>query len=290
MNINWYPGHMKKTIEDIEKKLKLVDFVIEIIDSRIPYSSRNPLFDELLKNKKRLLIFNKSDLSDPKLNEEWMKKLTDENNFAISYNATKPNVNIVVKKAEDLMSEEIKKYEEKGLKKGPLRAMIVGIPNSGKSTFINSISGTKSAKTGNRPGVTKTNQWIKIHPKLHLLDTPGVLWPKFEENVGLNLAFTGAIKDEIMDRETLALKLIEKLVKIDSTLIENRYNLKNIKELSSIEIMDEIGKRRGALMRGGFIDYEKVSGIILDEFKKGLMGKVTLEGPNEFWKIWRWLL
>lgn len=282
MNINWYPGHMKKTIEDIEKKLKLVDFVIEIIDSRIPYSSRNPLFDELLKNKKRLLIFNKSDLSDPKLNEEWMKKLTDENNFAISYNATKPNVNIVVKKAEDLMSEEIKKYEEKGLKKGPLRAMIVGIPNSGKSTFINSISGTKSAKTGNRPGVTKTNQWIKIHPKLHLLDTPGVLWPKFEENVGLNLAFTGAIKDEIMDIETLALKLIEKLVKIDSTLIENRYNLKNIKELSSIEIMDEIGKRRGALMRGGFIDYEKVSGIILDEFKKGLMGKVTLEGPNEF--------
>ena len=273
---------MKKTIEDIEKKLKLVDFVIEIIDSRIPYSSRNPLFDELLKNKKRLLIFNKSDLSDPKLNEEWMKKLTDENNFAISYNATKPNVNIVVKKAEDLMSEEIKKYEEKGLKKGPLRAMIVGIPNSGKSTFINSISGTKSAKTGNRPGVTKTNQWIKIHPKLHLLDTPGVLWPKFEENVGLNLAFTGAIKDEIMDRETLALKLIEKLVKIDSTLIENRYNLKDIKELSSIEIMDEIGKRRGALMRGGFIDYEKVSGIILDEFRKGLMGKVTLEGPNEF--------
>ena len=290
MNINWYPGHMKKTIEDIEKKLKLVDFVIEIIDSRIPYSSRNPLFDELLKNKKRLLIFNKSDLSDPKLNEEWMKKLTDENNFAISYNATKPNVNIVVKKAEDLMSEEIKKYEEKGLKKGPLRAMIVGIPNSGKSTFINSISGTKSAKTGNRPGVTKTNQWIKIHPKLHLLDTPGVLWPKFEENVGLNLAFTGAIKDEIMDRETLALKLIEKLVKIDSTLIENRYNLKDITELSSIEIMDEIGKRRGALMRGGFIDYEKVSGIILDEFRKGLMGKVTLEGPNEFWKIWRWLL
>lgn len=290
MNINWYPGHMKKTIEDIEKKLKLVDFVIEIIDSRIPYSSRNPLFDELLKNKKRLLIFNKSDLSDPKLNEEWMKKLTDENNFAISYNATKPNVNIVVKKAEDLMSEEIKKYEEKGLKKGPLRAMIVGIPNSGKSTFINSISGTKSAKTGNRPGVTKTNQWIKIHPKLHLLDTPGVLWPKFEENVGLNLAFTGAIKDEIMDRETLALKLIEKLVKIDSTLIENRYNLKDIKELSSIEIMDEIGKRRGALMRGGFIDYEKVSGIILDEFRKGLMGKVTLEGPNEFWKIWIWLL
>lgn len=282
MNINWYPGHMKKTIEDIEKKLKLVDFVIEIIDSRIPYSSRNPLFNDLLKNKKRLLIFNKSDLSNPKLNEEWMEKITDENNFAISYNAMKPNVNLVVKKSEELMAEEIKKYEDKGLNKGPLRAMIVGIPNSGKSTFINSISGTKSAKTGNRPGVTKTNQWIKIHSKLHLLDTPGVLWPKFQEKVGLNLAFTGAIKDEIMDRETLALKLIEKLKNIAPSSLEERYKISDIEAMSGIEIMDEIGKNRGALMRGGFIDYEKVSGIILDEFRKGTLGRITLEEPNEF--------
>lgn len=282
MNINWYPGHMKKTIEDIEEKLKLVDFVIEIIDSRIPYSSRNPLFKDLLKNKKRLLIFNKSDLSDPKLNEEWMEKITDENNFAISYNAMKPNVNLVVKKSEELMADEIKKYEDKGLKKGPLRAMIVGIPNSGKSTFINSISGTKSARTGNRPGVTKTNQWIKIHSKLHLLDTPGVLWPKFEEKVGLNLAFTGAIKDEIMDRETLALKLIEKLKNIAPASLEERYKISDIKEMSPLEIMDEIGKNRGALMRGGLIDYEKVSGIILDEFRKGTLGRITLEEPNEF--------
>lgn len=282
MNINWYPGHMKKTIEDIEEKLKLVDFVIEIIDSRIPYSSRNPLFKDLLKNKKRLLIFNKSDLSDPKLNEEWMEKITDENNFAISYNAMKPNVNLVVKKSEELMAEEIKKFQDKGLKKGPLRAMIVGIPNSGKSTFINSISGTKSARTGNRPGVTKTNQWIKIHSKLHLLDTPGVLWPKFEEKVGLNLAFTGAIKDEIMDRETLALKLIEKLKNIAPASLEERYKISDIKEISPLEIMDEIGKNRGALMRGGLIDYEKVSGIILDEFRKGTLGRITLEEPNEF--------
>ena len=282
MNINWYPGHMKKTIEDIEKKLKLVDFVIEIIDSRIPYSSRNPLFKDLLKNKKRLLIFNKSDLSDPKLNEEWMEKITDENNFAISYNAMKPNVNLVVKKSEELMADEIKKYQDKGLKKGPLRAMIVGIPNSGKSTFINSISGTKSARTGNRPGVTKTNQWIKIHSKLHLLDTPGVLWAKFEDKVGLNLAFTGAIKDEIMDRETLALKLIEKLKNIAPASLEERYKISDIKEMSPLEIMDEIGKNRGALMRGGLIDYEKVSGIILDEFRKGTLGRITLEEPNEF--------
>ena len=281
MNINWYPGHMKKTLEDMEKKLKLVDFVIEIIDSRIPLSSRNPLFDELLKNKKRLLIFNKSDLSDPKLNEAWMKKLSDENNFTLSYNAMKPNVNLVVKKSEDLMADEIKKYEDKGLNKGALRAMIVGIPNSGKSTFINTISGTRSAKTGNRPGVTKVNQWIKIRPKLHLLDTPGVLWPKFEEEVGLNLAFTGAIKDEIMDKETLALKLIEKLRDISPSSIEERYKLSDIRDMASIDIMDEIGRKRGALMRGGYIDYEKVAGIILDEFRKGILGRITLEVPDE---------
>ena len=282
MNINWYPGHMKKTIEDIEKKLKLVDFVIEIIDSRIPFSSRNPIFDDLLKNKKRLLIFNKSDLSDPKLNEAWMEKLTDENNFAISYNAMKGNVSLVVKKSQELMAEEIKKYEDKGLNKGALRAMIVGIPNSGKSTFINSISGTRSAKTGNRPGVTKVNQWIKIHPKLHLLDTPGVLWPKFEDKVGLNLAFTGAIKDEIMDRETLALKLIEKLKDIYPSSIEERYKISNVKDKEALDIMDEIGKSRGALMRGGYIDYEKVAGIVLDEFRKGILGRITLEVPDEF--------
>lgn len=282
MNINWYPGHMKKTIEDIEKKLKLVDFVIEIIDSRIPFSSRNPIFDDLLKNKKRLLIFNKSDLSDPKLNEAWMEKLTDENNFAISYNAMKGNVSLVVKKSQELMAEEIKKYEDKGLNKGALRAMIVGIPNSGKSTFINSISGTRSAKTGNRPGVTKVNQWIKIHPKLHLLDTPGVLWPKFEDKVGLNLAFTGAIKDEIMDRETLALKLIEKLKDIYPSSIEERYKISNVKDKEALDILDEIGKNRGALMRGGYIDYEKVAGIVLDEFRKGILGRITLEVPDEF--------
>ena len=160
--------------------------------------------------------------------------------------------------------------------------MIVGIPNSGKSTFINSISGTRSAKTGNRPGVTKVNQWIKIHPQLHLLDTPGVLWPKFEDKVGLNLAFTGAIKDEIMDRETLALRLIEKLKEIAPSSLEERYKLSGIHDKTGIEIMDEIGSKRGALMRGGYIDYEKVSGIVLDEFRKGILGRITLEVPDEF--------
>ena len=280
MNINWYPGHMKKTIEDIEKKLKLVDFCIEIIDSRIPYSSRNPIFTNLLKNKKKLLIFNKEDLSNPILNKKWKEKYSDINNSVLFYNALKPNVNAVVQKSQELMKEEIKKYGDKGLKRGPLKAMIVGIPNSGKSTFINSISGTKSTKTGNRPGVTRTNQWIKINPKLHLLDTPGVLWPKLDENVGLNLAFTGAIKDEIMDTETLALKLIEKLMSIDKNILIKRYSIEINPQDSPLTIMELIGTRRGSLMRGGIVDYTKVSNIILDEFRKGILGKITLEAPD----------
>ena len=280
MNINWYPGHMKKTNEDIEKKLKLVDFCIEIIDSRIPYSSRNPIFTNLLKNKKKLLIFNKEDLSNPILNKKWKEKYSDINNSVLFYNALKPNVNAVVQKSQELMKEEIKKYGDKGLKRGPLKAMIVGIPNSGKSTFINSISGTKSTKTGNRPGVTRTNQWIKINPKLHLLDTPGVLWPKLDENVGLNLAFTGAIKDEIMDTETLALKLIEKLMSIDKNILIKRYSIEINPQDSPLTIMELIGTRRGALMRGGIVDYTKVSNIILDEFRKGILGKITLEAPD----------
>ncbi|MET3616687.1 ribosome biogenesis GTPase A [Peptoniphilus olsenii] len=280
MNINWYPGHMKKTIEDIEKKLKLVDFCIEIIDSRIPYSSRNPIFTNLLKNKKKLLIFNKEDLSNPILNKKWKEKYSDINNSVLFYNALKPNVNAVVQKSHELMKDEIKKYEDKGLKRGPLKAMIVGIPNSGKSTFINSISGTKSTKTGNRPGVTRTNQWIKINPKLHLLDTPGVLWPKLDENVGLNLAFTGAIKDEIMDTETLALKLIEKLMSIDKNILIKRYSIEINPQDSPLTIMELIGTRRGALMRGGIVDYTKVSNIILDEFRKGILGKITLEAQD----------
>lgn len=188
------------------------------------------------------------------------------------------------------MKEEIQKFKQKGLNKGPLKAMIVGIPNSGKSTFINSISGTKSTKTGNKPGVTKTNQWIRINPKLHLLDTPGVLWPKLEENVGLNLAFTGAIKDEIMDTETLALKLIERLNQIDKNILTDRYKIEVNDTTTPLEIMELIGKKRGALIRGGLIDYTKVAGIVLDEFRKGILGKITLEDPDDIWRLWRQVL
>lgn len=277
MNINWYPGHMKKTIEDIESKLKLVDFYIEIIDSRIPIASRNPMLNKLLQNKKGLLILNKSDLSEDEQNQKWIKKLTNEKNNAILYSSATPDSNKIVRESLKLMDEEIKRANEKGLNKGPLRAMIVGIPNSGKSTFINGISKTKSTKTGNRPGITKTNQWIRLNPKLHLLDTPGVLWPKFEsDEIALNLAFTGSIKDEIMDVETLALKLIEKLNMQDENLLKDRYQLE-VKNQKPIEIMEEIGLKRGAKLRGNEIDYTKVANIVLDEFRKGVLGKVTLE-------------
>lgn len=250
MNINWYPGHMKKTIEDIQAKSKLVDFYIEIIDARIPIASRNPLLRKVLQNKKGLLILNKTDLSNSEQNELWKKKLSDDNNKAVLYNAAKPNPSLIVREALNFMQDEIAKKEEKGINMGPLRAMIVGIPNSGKSTFINGISKTKSAKVGNRPGVTKTNQWIKLNPKLHLLDTPGVLWPKFEdESVGLNLAFTGAIKDEIMDIETLALRLIERLISIDENILKNRYKVEIDGE--PIEVMERIGRKRGAIVKGG---------------------------------------
>lgn len=276
MNINWYPGHMKKTIEDIQAKSKLVDFYIEIIDARIPVSSRNPLLNKVLGNKKGLLILNKTDLSDAEQNELWKKRLSDENNRAVLYSAASPNPSLIIRESLNLMQDEIAKREEKGINMGPLRAMIVGIPNSGKSTFINGISKTKSAKTGNRPGVTKTNQWIKLNPKLHLLDTPGVLWPKFEDQtVGLDLAFTGAIKDEIMDIETLALRLIERLMLINPEILKNRYEIDLNGE--PIEIMERIGKRRGAILKGAEIDYTKVANIVLDEFRKGVLGRITLE-------------
>ncbi|WP_071026768.1 ribosome biogenesis GTPase YlqF [Peptoniphilus raoultii] len=275
MNINWYPGHMKKTIEDLEKKKGLVDFVIEIIDGRIPLSSRNPLLEKVLEGKKKLIIFNKSDLADEKENDKWINFLIKDEVSVLKYNSQRPNPVSVTSYAEKLMADEIKKYESRGVNHGPLRAMVVGIPNVGKSTFINGIIGKKSAKTGNRPGITKTNQWIRLNEGLHLLDTPGVLWQKFPEDIGLNLALTGSIKDEIMDRESLSLKLIEKLNAIDKNILINRYKIEN--NGKPLEVLDEIGRKRGALLRGGLIDYEKTSGILLDEFRKGLLGRISLE-------------
>ncbi|NMA87277.1 MAG: ribosome biogenesis GTPase YlqF [Tissierellia bacterium] len=282
MNINWYPGHMKKTKESIKKNLSLVDIVYEIIDARIPYSSRNPDMDGLIGDKPRLIIMAKKDLADEKANEEWKNYFIQNNIPSVKVDSlSNDGIEDIVNMSYKLTEEKMKALERKGIKNRPIRAMIVGIPNVGKSTLINSLSKRRGAKVGNRPGVTKANQWIKIKGDLELLDTPGILWPKFEDkNIALNLAFTGAIKDELLDTETLAMELIKKLDSISLEILINRYGISNEKKSAYDKIM-EIGEKRGCILKGGEIDFLKASNIILDEFRKGHLGRITLELPLE---------
>lgn len=281
MNINWYPGHMKKTRESIQANLSNVDLVIELLDARIPYSSRNPIIDEIVKNKPRIIILNKSDLSDRKSNDVWMNYFKEKNISAITFNSLIDKVDKLINLSIGATKEKRESLEKKGVINRPVRAMIIGIPNVGKSTLINNLIGRKGAKTGNRPGITRQNQWIKIKGKIELLDTPGILWPKFEDKkVGLNLAFTGAIKDDVLDTETLALKLVERINSIDGSYLSHRYDIV-VDNKTSLEIMEDIARRRGSIIRGGEIDYTKVSNIILDEFRKGIIGNITLELPKE---------
>ena len=283
LNINWYPGHMKKTMDNIKSSLKLVDVVLEIVDARIPIASRNPLLDEVLGDKPRVVLLNKMDLANEAMNKKWLEYFKAKGYEAILIDSVRgTNLNKIESTSRQLLTEKFKKLEEKNLNLKRVRAMIVGVPNVGKSTLINRIANRRSAKVGNRPGVTRQNQWIKTGKDFELLDTPGVLWPKFEsEEIGLDLAFTGAIKDEIMDTETLAFKLIEKLNHIDKGIIETRYKIET-EGLSTLEIMEAIGQKRGCLIRGGEFDYEKISNIVLDEFRKGVLGRITLEGPDDY--------
>ncbi|SHH27870.1 ribosome biogenesis GTPase A [Caloranaerobacter azorensis DSM 13643] len=282
MNINWYPGHMKKTRELLKTNLKLVDIVFELLDARIPVSSKNPDIEKIIGNKPRVVILNKCDLADDVINEKWINYYRERNITAILINAAK-NVGTerIIEEANKILKEKLQKLKAKGIKQKPVRAMIVGIPNVGKSTLINSLSGRKSAKTGNRPGVTRGKQWIKLRGNLELLDTPGILWPKFEDqNVGLNLAFTGAIKDEIMDIETLALKLIERLIDVAPDKLKDRYKVE-LEDKTPLQVMEEIALKRGCILKGRDIDYSRVAHLILDEFRKGTIGKITLEHPEK---------
>lgn len=283
MNINWFPGHMKKTMDDLSTKANMIDFMIEMLDARIPFSSQNPKLSDLLPDKNRLVLINKSDLADPKMNQEWLDRLNGEmNTRALLYNSKDSKMKKLLKQeAYKLNQDLLKKKEKRGLKNHSLRAMVIGIPNVGKSTFINSYIGKKSAKIGNRPGVTRTNQWIRLGDGIDLLDTPGVLWPKFEnESVAKHLAYVGSIKDELLDLETLSLHFIQEILDIDPKILERRYGIKT--DLTPLEVLDEIGKSRGAIMKGGYIDYEKVSNLLFDDFRKGRLGRITLEDAHEW--------
>ncbi|MGH4122337.1 MAG: ribosome biogenesis GTPase YlqF [Clostridium sp.] len=278
MTINWFPGHMAKTRRQIQESLKLVDAVIEIRDARIVKSSANPQIDEICKDKPRVILLNKSDLAEDKVTKEWIKNLTTDTVKPLAVNSiTGEGLKSIKPILDELLKEKQDRQRKKGLVNIVTRVMVVGIPNVGKSSFINKLAKNNIAKTGDRPGVTKSKQWIKTSLGIELMDTPGVLWPRFEdEEVGLNLAFTGAIKDEIMDIEELALRLVERLQTNNAQRLMERYKLSEIME-NPLDNMDNIGKKRGAVISGGNIDYNRVAVMLLDEFRGGKLGAISLE-------------
>lgn len=273
--INWYPGHMKKTRELITANLKMVDIVIEVIDGRIPVSSRNPIIDEIVSGKDRIIVLNKSDLSDEAENRRWAKAMSKSGTSVISMNCMKgAGVNGLIRLLE---KEQARKNESRSVKK-PLRMMIVGVPNVGKSSLINRLTGKRSAQTGDRPGVTRGKQWLSLKNGMQLLDTPGILWPKFEDpEIGLNLAFCGSIKDEIMDTAGLALELIRILSERYPDMLCGRYGLDEICE-TPLETMEAICTKRGFILPGKRMDYDRCARTVLDEFRSGKIGRITLEG------------
>jgi len=285
MNINWYPGHMKKTKELLQKNLKLVDIVVELLDSRIPFSSKNPDVDRIIKDKPKVVVLNKFDMADPSKIKLWQDYYESQGIEAIPVNTISgKGVDKVIQACREAMREKMEALMKKGRNERAIRLMIVGVPNVGKSTLINKLAGRKSTQTGDRPGITKSNQWVKLKGDLELLDTPGILWPRFEdENVAMNLAFTRAIKDEILDIETLALRFIEKLEDRYPDNLKERYKLEELGQ-TPLETMEMIGVKRGCLMARKEIDYTRVAKIVLNEFREGKTGKMTLEIPKDFKK------
>lgn len=293
-SINWYPGHMAKTRRQIEQDIKIVDIVIELLDSRIPISSRNPDIVSITAKKKRIIVLNKCDLSDESKNQKWISYFKNKGIPAVLTDSNSgKGIDNCIKEIEKIMGEQLQSEAQKGRVGRKIRAMVLGIPNVGKSSFINRISKRTTAGVGNKPGVTKQKQWIRINDKIELLDTPGVLWPKFEsEEVGLNLAFAGTIKEEILPRVEIAYQLVKYLLEnyrnniierygISEEYIENKLNQEKPENVNIYEIMLEIGRKRGCIISGGNIDEEKTARIILDEFKNGKLGKITLETPSD---------
>jgi len=283
LNIQWYPGHMTKTRRMIVADLKLVDVVAEVIDARIPISSRNPDIDELVAGKPRIVVLNRADQADPSGNRRWADYFRSRGFLVMESDAKSgTGVNRFSDTMKDALKEKIEKWREKGQIGRPIRAMIVGVPNVGKSTFINKVAKRKSTKTADRPGVTRGKQWVTVSEGLELLDTPGILWPKFEDaRIGLHLAFTGAVRDAIIDTDTLACHLMEMLRDRSPIALAERYKISVSKEMTGWELLESAGKKRGFLISGGEVDIERMSTILLDEFRGGKMGRVTLELPED---------
>lgn len=280
MNYQWYPGHMTKAIRMMKEDIKLIDLVIEIVDARIPQASRNPDIDELGKNKGRLILLNKSDLADNYYNEMWMEYFRKQGATSLLIDSQKgvglKDIQGAVQKA---CQEKIERDRKRGIMNRPLRAMVAGIPNVGKSTFINSYAKKACTKTGNKPGVTKGKQWIRLNKSLELLDTPGVLWPKFEDKeVGLHIAMIGSMNDEILQAEELAYEIIEFMQNNYPGRIAERYHISE--EGKSLQVLEEIGINRGCLKKGGEPDFTKAAGIVLDDFRSGKYGRITIERPQ----------
>lgn len=282
MAINWFPGHMVKTRREIEENLKLVDAVIEIRDARIVRSSKNPQVDKIIQNKPRLILLNKADLAESAVTRRWKKVLENETTQVLEVNSvTGQGLNNIKPALLELLKEKLERGRARGIVSYTIRVMVVGIPNVGKSSFINKMAKNNIAKVGDKPGVTKNKQWIKTKDGIELLDTPGILWPRFEdEQTSLNLAFTGAIKDEVMDIETLALRLVERLSKYYSKRLIDRYKLEEFSE-DPLTNLENIAKKRGSILGKGEIDYERVAVMLLDEFRGSKLGKISLEWPEE---------
>ncbi len=283
MNYQWYPGHMTKAVRSMQEDIKLVDLVVEVLDARIPISSRNPDIDSLANNKARLVLLNKADLADNKYNEKWVAYFKDKGITALLINAKTGNgLKGIQAAVQEACKEKIERDRKRGIKNRPVRAMVVGIPNVGKSTFINAYAGRACAKTGNKPGVTKGKQWIRLGKNLELLDTPGILWPKFESQIiGRNIAFIGSMNDQIIQIEELALDLIEVLEKLYPGILKTRYEeetpIKIETEDTKVQMLYQICESRKCYKKGEEYDTEKAAALLMDDFRNGRLGRITLE-------------
>ena len=283
MNIQWYPGHMTKTRRQMENDVKLVDLVAEVVDARIPISSRNPDIDAMVGDRPRLIIFNRADQADPAITERWVAWFRQRRCDVLETDAKGGRgVGQFSSAAKQVLKDKLEAWKAKGQVGRPIRAMVVGVPNVGKSTFINKVAKRKSAKASDRPGVTRGKQWVSVDAGLELLDTPGILWPKFEdETTGLHLAFTGAVKDEITDVEGLACALLELLRNRYPKALEVRYKLTDVDGLQGWELLEQCARKRGMLVSGGEVNTERMANVLLDEFRGGKLGRFTLEIPED---------